>query len=108
MLRKYLKPAVRGGITKIEVKEDNGTTKMITYPKDMVERILKQNQRHFSQATWTPFTTAPFTDLFGKCGETHDGKALTAGNSKPNLGNAARFPETQIMLDKLQPFQPPA
>jgi hypothetical protein len=108
MLPKYLKPTVRGGITKIEVQEENGTTQIITDPTDMVERILKRNQRHFSQATGTPFTTEPITDLLGKCGETHTGQALTTGNIKPDLGYAARFLETQIMLDTLQPFQPPA
>jgi hypothetical protein len=50
MLRKYLKPTVKGGITKIEVQDDNGDTQMISNPEDMVDRILKRNQRHFSQA----------------------------------------------------------
>jgi hypothetical protein len=108
MLRKYLKPTVKGGITKIEVQDANGETQMITDPTDMVNRILQRNQRHFSQATGTLFTTEPLTGLPGKCGETHTGKALTTGQEKPTLGANAQFPETQIMLDALQPFQPPA
>jgi hypothetical protein len=33
---------------------------------------------------------------------------LVKGNTKPDLGDEAKFPETQIMLDALQPFDPPA
>jgi hypothetical protein len=99
---------LRKGITKIEVQDENGDTQMITDPEDMVDRILKRNQRHFFQATDTPFTTEPLTELLGKCGETHTGKALTTGAEKPALGANAHFPETQLMLDALQPFQPPA
>jgi hypothetical protein len=74
----------------------------------MVDDILKRNQRHFRQATGTPFTQAPFTEWLGSCGETHHGIGLIQGQIKPNLGAATPFPETQIMLDALQPFTPPA
>jgi hypothetical protein len=36
LLRKYLKPTMRGGITKIEVDAPNGTTTMITDPVEMI------------------------------------------------------------------------
>jgi hypothetical protein len=81
---------------------------MITDPTEMVNRILQRNQRHFSQATGTPFTTEHLTDLLGTCGETQDGINLVKGNTKPDLGDETKFPETQIMLDALQPFDPPA
>lgn len=108
ILRKYLKPTIRGGITKIEVEDTPGSTTMITEPTEMVNRILKRNQRHFSQATGTPFTKTPLTGWLGDCGETHKGISLTQGRSKPLLDANTTFPETQIMLDALQPFTPPA
>lgn len=95
LLRKYLKPTMRGGITKIEVEAPNGTTTMITDPAEMTSRILQRNQRHFSQATGTPFTQEPISNLLGICGETHAGIALTQGQHRLNLGDESQFPETQ-------------
>jgi hypothetical protein len=99
LLRKYLKPTIRGGITKIEVEEPSGESTTITEPDDMINRILQRNKRHFSQATGTPFTQAPLTTLLGTCGETRQGIELIQGNDQPQLGADAHFPETQVMLD---------
>jgi hypothetical protein len=99
---------MRGGITKIEVDNDNGATTMITDPPEMISRILKRNQRHFSQVTGTPLMEKPITEWLGACGESHQGIQLTQGNFKLQLGNHATFPERQMMLDALQPFSPPS
>jgi hypothetical protein len=96
-----------GEITKIEVDAPNGTMTMTTDPTEMTSRILQRNQRHFSQATGTPFTQEPITNWLGICGKTHTGIALAQGHDKPNLGDDPPFPETQVMLDALQPFDPP-
>ena len=108
LLRKYLKPTTRGGITQIEVANDDGTTRIVTEPNEVFDLILKRNHAHFSQATGTPFTTAPLSEWLGRCGETEIGQDILHGRNKPDLGNACPFPETQIILDALQPFDPPA
>jgi hypothetical protein len=91
LLHKYLKPSVRGGITQIEVENtDDGTT-----------------NKHFSQATGTPFTTSPLKEDLGSHGETQMGQAILNGRAKPKIGPNASFAETQIILDTLQPLDPP-
>jgi hypothetical protein len=108
LLRKYLKPSTRGGITRIEVANDDGTTRIVTEPTEVFNLILKRNHTHFSQATGTPFTTPPLSTMLGMCGETDIGQDILHGQAKPDLGTACPFPETQVILDALQPFDPPA
>ena len=43
-----------------------------------------------------------------KCGETEIGQDILNGRAKPDLGPTCPFPETQVILDELQPFEPPA
>ena len=69
---------------------------------------MERNHAHFSQATGTPFTTPPPSDWLGKCGETEIGKYILSGRDKPDLGPACPLPERQVILDALQPFNPPA
>jgi hypothetical protein len=108
LLRKYLKPSTRGGITRVEVENEDGTTEIVTEPTEVFDLILKRNHKHFSQATGTPFTTPPLSDWLGKCGETTIGQDILHGRNKPDLGSSYPFPETQMILDALQPFDPPA
>jgi hypothetical protein len=108
LLRKYLKPSTRGGITRIEVANKDGTTRIVSEPKQVNSLILKRNHAHFSQATGTPFTKAPLSEWLGLCGETEIGCDILNGTSQPDLGRDCPFPETQMILDALQPFDPPA
>ena len=108
LLRKYLKPSTRGGITRIEVANEDGTTQIVTEPSEVFNLILKRNHAHFSQATGTPLTTPPLSDWHGKCRETEIGPDILNGRDKPSLRPACLFPETQVILDALQPFGPPA
>ena len=59
LLRKYLKPSTRGGITRIKIEDDDGTTRIVTEPSEVFRLILKRNHARFSQATGTPLTTQP-------------------------------------------------
>eukprot|EP00957_Ditylum_brightwellii_P135480 10329925-Ditylum_brightwellii.AAC.1 len=50
--------------------EKNGLTKLlphkrVTVKEEMEEYLLEHHQRHFSQATPTPFAQAPLKDLIG-------------------------------------------
>jgi hypothetical protein len=99
LLRKYLKPSTQGGITRVEVENEDGTTAIVTEPTEVFDLILKRNHRHFSQATGTPFTTPPLSEWLGKCGETTIGQDILHGRNKPDLGSSYPFPETQMILD---------
>ena len=108
LVRKYLKPSSRGGITCIEVQNEDGTTRIVTEPSEVFNLILKRNHAHFSQATGTPSRTPPLSDWLGKCGETEMGQDILNGSDKADLGSACPFPEIQVILDALQLFDPPA
>ena len=95
LLRKYPKPSTRGGITRIEIINDDGTIRTVTEPNEVFNLILKRNHAHFSQATGTPFTTPPLSEWLGKCGETGIGQDILNGRDKPDLGPVCPFPETQ-------------
>ena len=41
LLRNYLKPSTRGGFTRIEVANDDGTTRTVTEPREGFNLILK-------------------------------------------------------------------
>jgi hypothetical protein len=105
---KYLKPTTRGGITPIEVDDEEGTTRiLVTEPKEIFDLVLKRNHAHFSQATGTPFMQPPLNKWLQRCGGTPTGQDVLHGRYKPDLGPACPVPETQIILDVLQPFHPP-
>jgi hypothetical protein len=111
LLRKYLKPSSSGGLTKVQVADGvdaNGTEifKDVSESEEMFQLILERNFKHFGQANGTPFTEAPLKDWLGKYGETETGQAIINGDLRPTLDTG--FPETQTVLDLLQPFDPPA
>jgi hypothetical protein len=111
LLRKYLKLTSSGGLTKVQVAEGtdaNGTDlfRDVTESEEMFALILELNFKHFGQANGTPFTEAPLKDWLGTHGETDTGQAIIHGELRPVLGHG--FPETQTVLDLLQPFDPPA
>ncbi len=112
LLRKYLKPRSTGGLTKIQVPDgidEQGTElfKDVSESEEMFALILERNFKHFGQANGTPFTEAPLKDWLGDYGETETGQAILAGDLRPVLDDA-QYPETQSVLDLLQPFDPPA
>jgi hypothetical protein len=112
LLRKYLKPCSNGGLAKVQVpdgpdEQGTETFKDISEPDEIYRLILDRNFQHFGQANGTPFTVAPLKDWLGKAGETEIGQAITKGELKPTLEHP-QFPETQVVLDLLQPFDPPA
>jgi hypothetical protein len=112
LLRKYLKSRSIGGLHKVQVPDgfdqnDNETFKDISEPAGMYQLILDRNFKHFGQANGTPFTTAPIKEGLGQYGETETGQAIMNGELRPTLDNT-KFPETQVVLDLLQPFDPPA
>jgi hypothetical protein len=111
LLRKYSKPASSGGLTKVQVADStdaNGTERFryVTEPEEMVALVLDRNFKHFGKANGTPFTEAPLKDWLGTHGKTDTGQAIIHGELRPVLGHG--FPETQSVLDLLQPFDPPA
>ena len=111
LLRKYLKPRSNGGLTKVQVPDgvdESGTEtfKDVSESEEMFALILERNYKHFGQANGTPFTEAPLKDWLGNYGETETGQAILAGELRPALDQG--FPETQTVLDLLQPFDPPA
>jgi hypothetical protein len=113
LLRKYLKPQSLGGLTKVQIPDgtdehDNEVIKDISEPDEMYRLILERNFQHFGQANGSPFTVAPLREWLGKCGETETGQALLKGELRPVLEENASFAETQLVLDLLQPFDPPA
>jgi hypothetical protein len=55
------KPLTRGGITRIEVADDEGTARIVTEPNEIFDLILKRNHAHFSQASGIPFTKPPLS-----------------------------------------------
>ena len=86
----------------------NGTEtfKDVSESEEMFARILERNFKNFGQANETPFTETPFKDWLGNFGETETGQAILTGELRPALDTG--FPETQTILDLLQPFDPPA
>ena len=65
-----------------EAKEEQEQQLRLTpiYNPEEVERfILERNQRHFSQAQGTPFTTEPLLELFGHNGTTAEANQLLNG-----------------------------
>ena len=70
VFHKYLTSLTRGGITSNEVANDDGTTRIVTEPNEVLNLILKGNHAHFSQATGTLFMIPPISTWLGKCGET--------------------------------------
>jgi hypothetical protein len=110
LLQKYLKPRSSRGLTKVQVPDgvdETGTEvlKDISEPEDMHRLILNRNFKHFGQANVIPFTNAPLKEWLGHYGETETGQAIIQGDLQPVLENA-QFPETQVLLDLLQPFDP--
>jgi hypothetical protein len=73
----------------------------------MYRLILNRNVKRFGQANGTPFTNAELKEWLGYYGKTETGQAIIQGELQPVLENA-QFPETQVVLDLLQPFNPPA
>jgi hypothetical protein len=86
---------------------DEETFRDVSEPQEMYDLILDRNHKHFGQANGTLFTETPLIEWLGKCGETETGQAILKGETTPVLNNAP-FPETQTILDLLQPFDPPA
>ena len=86
----------------------NGTEtfKDVLESEEIFALILERNFKHFGQANGTPFTETPFKDWLGNFGETETGQAILTGKLGPSLDTG--FPETQTVLDLLQPFNPPA
>jgi hypothetical protein len=72
----------------------------------MFDLILDRNFKHFGQANGTPFIAAPIREWLGDYGETATGQAILSGELRPVLETG--FPETQTVLDLLQPFDSPA
>jgi hypothetical protein len=112
LLRKYLKPRSIGGLHKIQVPDgidqnDNEIFKDVSEPAEMYRLILDRNFKYFGQANDTPFTTAPLKEWLGQYGETETGQAIMNGELRPTLVDT-QFPKTQVVLDLLQPFDPPA
>ena len=112
LLRKYLKPSSYRGLTKVQVPDgvdDNGmeTFKDVSESEEMFALILERYYMHFGQAiNGTPFTEAPLKDWLDTYGETETSEAILADELRPTLDQG--FPETQTVLDLLQPFDPPA
>ena len=109
VFHKYLTSLTRGGITSNEVANDDGTTRIVTEPNEVLNLILKGNHAHFSQATGTLFMIPPISTWLGKCGETEIWQdILLNARDKSDLDYVCPFTETQIILDALQPFDPAA
>ena len=111
LLRKYLKPRSSGGLTKVQVpngtdEHGNAILQDVSEPEEMFALILERNFKHFGQANGTPFTEAPLKQWLSDYGETETGQAIIDGELRPVLDSG--FPETQTVLDLLQPFDPPA
>ncbi|KAL7559730.1 hypothetical protein ACA910_003314 [Epithemia clementina (nom. ined.)] len=59
-----------GGLSAIKIPDTSpGTWKLIIDPDEITANLISRNNRHFSQATGTPFTVPPLRDTVGRNAE---------------------------------------
>ena len=53
------KPAKSPGLAAVHLKEDDGSLRAITDPREMTPLLVEAGERHYAQAEGTPFTVGP-------------------------------------------------
>eukprot|EP00957_Ditylum_brightwellii_P106154 8097987-Ditylum_brightwellii.AAC.2 len=121
IMKQYLKPQDRAGITHLDVQQwltitcvtfflhmvdwrfhfvDLVSYKQIVIKDEMDTALFKQHLRHFSQASGTPFTTDPILSVFGEYAENDAGEAYRNGTL--NLDTLGVNDITKEFLKELQ------
>ena len=85
--------------------EKNGLTKLLPHKRvvvkeEMEKYLLEHHQRHFSQATPTPFAQAPLKDLIG-----YSGEGPLAQEPKEGIANVDKVEVDQHTKDVLHELQ---
>lgn len=62
-LKMVTKGPLSGGLSAVEVVDENGTRSTVTDPSKMMTLLLEEGRRHFAQADGTPFTKKPLASM---------------------------------------------
>ena len=111
-LRQHFHPCTRSGISHILLPDTDvdgnptddvdkaHTWKSETAPKEILDKLMERNVRHFGQAQGSPFTTSPLIAKFGYDGMSYNGIQLSQAGIVP-LGLDQISTATKDVLDRI-------
>jgi hypothetical protein len=83
----------------VHILQPDGSTKIISDPDEMYNRIIDQDIQHYGQAEGTPCTITPLKDWLGSTGDTAMCDSWLQGSALPTISQA--LPETQLLVNLL-------
>lgn len=75
-----------GGVSRVEMKDNDGTTKVLTQKVEIEEACMKENEKKYMQTSNTPCMTGQLQRDLGYDGLTPSGEAILNGTYEPPPG----------------------